>query len=201
MRHRVDTFKIGRSSAHRTSMMANMVSSLFMHGEITTTLVKGKAARRLADKMITMGKKGDLHRHRLAVSRLRDKDAVKKLFDEIAPRYQDRDGGYTRIYKLSARLGDNAKMCILKLVDEPVQKKAKKAGGKAEKAGKQEPAKKSKRAEEAVTEENAEAVADAAAQVIADPKVETAEEHSETAAAVVEDIPAESGDQAAKKSE
>lgn len=128
MRHRLDTFKIGRTGAHRRSMMANMVSSLFLHGQITTTEVKAKAARRLAEKMITMGKKGDLHRHRLAVARLRDKTAVKLLFDEIAPRYVGRDGGYTRIYKLGNRIGDSAKMCILKLVEEaaPAAKKAEK---------------------------------------------------------------------------
>ena len=117
MRHRVDTFKIGRSSAHRRSMLANMVSSLFLHGEIRTTLVKAKQARRFAERMITLGKKGDLHRRRLAVARLRDKDAVKLLFDEIAPSYAERNGGYTRIYKLGARIGDGAEMCILQLVE------------------------------------------------------------------------------------
>ncbi len=117
MRHRVDTFKIGRSSAHRRSMLANMVSSLFLHGQITTTLVKAKVASSVAEKMITLGKKGDLHRRRLAVSRLRDKGAVKILFDEIAPRYAERNGGYTRIYKLGKRQGDAAEMCILQLVE------------------------------------------------------------------------------------
>ncbi len=121
MRHRVDTFKIGRSSAHRRSMLANMVSSLFLHGEIRTTLVKAKAARSLAERMITMGKKGDLHRIRLAVSRLRDKSAVKVLFDEIAPSYAGRNGGYTRIYKLGKRRGDAAEMCILQLVERNVE--------------------------------------------------------------------------------
>ena len=117
MRHRVDTFKIGRSGAHRRSMLANMVSSLFLHGEIRTTLVKAKQARRFAERMITLGKKGDLHRRRLAVARLRDKDAVKLLFDEIAPSYAGRNGGYTRIYKLGTRIGDGAEMCILQLVE------------------------------------------------------------------------------------
>ena len=117
MRHRVDTFKIGRSSAHRRSMLANMVSSLFLHGEIRTTLVQAKQARRFAERMITLGKKGDLHRRRLAVARLRDKDAVKLLFDEIAPSYAGRNGGYTRIYKLGTRIGDGAEMCILQLVE------------------------------------------------------------------------------------
>ncbi len=134
MRHRVDTFKIGRSSAHRRSMLANMVSSLFCNGQITTTLVKGRAASRFADRMITLGKKGDLHRRRLAVSRMRDKDAVKILFEEVAPRYADRNGGYTRIIKLGKRIGDASEMCILQLVEaveakaeEPKAKKAKSA--------------------------------------------------------------------------
>lgn len=117
MRHRVNTFKIGRSSAHRQAMLANMVSSLFEHGSIRTTVVKAKAARSFAERLITIGKKGDLHRRRLAVSRLRNKDAVKKLFDEIAPKYENRNGGYTRILKLGSRRGDAAEMCILQLVD------------------------------------------------------------------------------------
>ncbi|MBR4956619.1 MAG: 50S ribosomal protein L17 [Lentisphaeria bacterium] len=124
MRHRVDTFKIGRTGAHRRSMLANMVSSLFMNGEIRTTLVKAKEARRFAERLITLGKKADLHHRRLAAARLRDKDAVKKLFNEIAPSYAGRDGGYTRIYKLGTRIGDGAEMCILQMVSEPVEKKA-----------------------------------------------------------------------------
>lgn len=116
MRHRVDTFKIGRSPAHRRAMLANMVSSLFEYGTITTTLVKAKEARRFAERLITIGKKGDLHRRRLAVSKLRDKEAVKKLFAEIAPQYMDRNGGYTRILKLGQRRGDAAEMCMLQLV-------------------------------------------------------------------------------------
>ena len=87
-------------------MLANMVSSLFTNGQIQTTLVKAKEARRFAEKLITIGKKGDLHRRRLAVAKLRNKDAVKLLFDEIAPAYKDRNGGYTRILKLGVRRGD-----------------------------------------------------------------------------------------------
>ena len=134
MRHRVDTFKVGRSGAHRRSMLANMVSSLFMNGEIRTTVVKAKEARRFAERMITIGKKADLHHRRLAVARLRDKTAVKKLFDEIAPSYAGRDGGYTRIYKLGTRIGDGAEMCILQLVSEPAEKKAETAKTEAAEA-------------------------------------------------------------------
>ena len=138
MRHRVDTFKVGRSSAHRRSMLANMVSSLFEHGSIQTTVVKAKAARSFAERLITIGKKGDLHRRRLAVSKLRDKGAVKKLFDEIAPGYEGRNGGYTRILKLGKRRGDAAEMCILQLVEvaavEDAPKKEAKAAPKKAKA-------------------------------------------------------------------
>ena len=130
MRHRGDTFKVGRSGAHRRSMLANMVSSLFMNGEIRTTVVKAKEARRFAERLITIGKKADLHHRRLAVARLRDKAAVKKLFDEIAPSYAGREGGYTRIYKLGTRIGDGAEMCMLQLVSEPVEKKAETAEAK-----------------------------------------------------------------------
>ncbi|MDD3118492.1 MAG: 50S ribosomal protein L17 [Victivallales bacterium] len=117
MRHKVDTVKLGRTSAHRNAMLANMVSSLFMTGQVKTTVAKAKIARRVAEKLITLGKKGDLHRHRLAVSRLHDKTAVKKLFDEIAPQYQDRNGGYTRIIRTGVRIGDAAEMCLLQLVE------------------------------------------------------------------------------------
>lgn len=117
MRHRLHTFKIGRTGAHRKAMLANMVSSLFEHGQIKTTLVKAKEARRFAEKLITIGKKGDLHCRRLAISKMRNKDMVKKLFDEIAPQYLEREGGYTRIIKLGQRIGDGAEMCILQLVE------------------------------------------------------------------------------------
>ena len=135
MRHRVATFKIGRSGAHRRAMLANMVSSLFLHGRIETTLVKAKEAARFAERLITLGKKGDLHHRRLAVARLRDKDAVGKLFAEIAPAYADRNGGYTRILKTGQRRGDAAEMCLLMLVEAtaPAEAKAEKAD-KAEKA-------------------------------------------------------------------
>jgi len=134
MRHRVATFKIGRSSAHRRAMLANMVSSLFTHGQIETTLVKAKEARRFAEKLITIGKKGDLHRRRLAVSKLRDKSAVKLLFDEIAPAYAERNGGYTRILKLGVRRGDAAEMCLLQLVKEEAAVKPVKPAKPAKKA-------------------------------------------------------------------
>jgi large subunit ribosomal protein L17 len=120
MRHKVATFKIGRSGAHRRAMLANMVSSLYEHGQVETTLVKAKEARRFAERLITIGKKGDLHNIRLAVARLRNKEMVRKLFTEIAPSYEGRNGGYTRIVKLGKRRGDAAEMCILQLVEANV---------------------------------------------------------------------------------
>ena len=116
MRHRVHTFKVGRTGAHRTAMLANMVCSLIEHGQITTSLVKAREARRVAEKMVTLGKKGDLHHRRLAISTLRKADMVAKLFAEIAPAYEGRQGGYTSIIKLGKRRGDACEMCILKFV-------------------------------------------------------------------------------------
>lgn len=121
MRHHVHTFKVGRSGAHRQAMLANMVRSLISNGQITTTLVKAKELRRVAEKTITMAKKGDLHHQRLVVARLQargdEKAVVTKLFTEIAPMYAGRPGGYTRILKLGKRQGDAAEMAIVQLVE------------------------------------------------------------------------------------
>lgn len=139
MRHRVHTFKIGRTSAHRKAMLANMVSSLIQEGTIKTTVVKAKEARRFADRMVTLGKKGTLHHRRLAVSYLRDKAAVKKLFDEIAPSFEGRPGGYTRIIRLGFRQGDSAEMCMLQLTNSDAAEPKKAAKAKAEKSGEAAP--------------------------------------------------------------
>ena len=146
MRHRVDTFKIGRSGSHRRAMLANMAASLFEHGKIETTLVKAKELRRFAEKLITIAKKNDLHRRRIAVSRLRDKTITKKLFDEIAPGYAERVGGYTRILKLARRRGDAAEMCIIMLVEAGAPAKAE--APKAEAEAKEAPKAEEKKAEE-----------------------------------------------------
>lgn len=124
MRHRKFTFKIGRSGAHRKAMLGNMVCSLFREQRIRTTVTKAKQARRLAERMITLGKNGRDHDRRRAVALLRQPDVVATLFTEIAPRYQDRQGGYTRMVKLGPRKGDAAEMCLLELVTEPVAHKA-----------------------------------------------------------------------------
>ena len=139
MRHKVDTLKIGRSGAHRRAMLANMVSSLFPCGKIETTLVKAKAARSFAERLITIGKKGDLHRRRIAVAKLRDKAAVKLLFDQIAPGYEGRNGGYTRILKRGKRRGDAAEVCILQLGEANEVKPAEVEAPKAEKAAEEAP--------------------------------------------------------------
>jgi large subunit ribosomal protein L17 len=126
MRHRKYTFKIGRTSAHRRSLMANAVCSLIEHGRITTTLAKAKEIRRQADKMVTLGKVGTLHARRQAIAELHQVDKVAKLFSDIAPGFQERQGGYTRMMKLGPRVGDAAEMCILEFVESDAQAKASK---------------------------------------------------------------------------
>ena len=108
--------KLGRDSAHRKAMLRNLVTDLLREGRITTTEMRAKEARRMAEKMITLGKRGDLHARRQALAYIFDEDVVKKLFDEIAPDYTDRQGGYTRILKLGPRRGDNAEEVYLELV-------------------------------------------------------------------------------------
>lgn len=108
--------KLGRSSAHRKSMLRNLVTDLLREGRITTTDTRAKEARRQAEKMITLAKRGDLHARRQVLAYVYDESVVTKLFDEIAPKYEDRQGGYTRILKLGPRKGDNAELVFLELV-------------------------------------------------------------------------------------
>ena len=117
MRHRKHTFKVGRTTAHRHAMLANAVCSLIDHGRITTTLVKAKEIRRLADRMVTYAKEGSLHKRRLAIAELHSVELVHKLFADVAPQFKERNGGYTRIMKLGPRRGDGAEMCILEFVE------------------------------------------------------------------------------------
>ena len=116
MRHGKTGRKLGRTSAHREAMFRNMVTSLFEHERIVTTEQKAKELRPIAEKMITLAKRGDLHARRQALSYLRSKDVVAKLFDEIQEQYSDRNGGYTRIVKTGFRKGDAAAMAIIELV-------------------------------------------------------------------------------------
>jgi len=117
MRHRKSGRKLNRNSAHRKAMFKNMASSLFGHEVIKTTLPKAKELRRVVEPLITLAKEDTVANRRLAFARLRDKDAVSKLFAELGPRYQTRPGGYLRILKCGYRAGDNAPMAIVELVD------------------------------------------------------------------------------------
>jgi large subunit ribosomal protein L17 len=119
MRKRRKTVKLQRDAAHRRSLLANLTCSLIQHGKIRTTLAKAKALRPVAEKMVTLGKRGDLHARRQAVAFLQQKDAVKALFETIAPAAADRQGGYCRITKLGARTSDSAPMAIIEWVDTP----------------------------------------------------------------------------------
>lgn len=117
MRHKKAGRRLGRDSGHRQAMFANMAASLIKHEQIVTTLAKAKDLRRVMDKYITLAKKGDLNSRRIAASRMRDEAMVKKLFDELAPRYKDRNGGYTRVLKAGFRYGDAAPRAVIELVD------------------------------------------------------------------------------------
>jgi large subunit ribosomal protein L17 len=148
MRHLKRTAKLGRTGEHRNAMLANLVCSLIKHKRVTTTLAKAKAARSVAEKMVTLGKGGSLHDRRLASARLHQEDAVKILFNDIAPAHKERHGGYTRIVKLGQRQGDAGQRAILEWVEmgevstaatedksaaetKPAETKAKEAKGEA----------------------------------------------------------------------
>jgi large subunit ribosomal protein L17 len=117
MRHQKKTVRLGRKADHRKALLANQVCSLIEHRRIKTTLAKAKAVRPLAEKMVTLGKNGSIHARRMAFATLRQKDAVKKLFDEIAPASTERNGGYTRIIRLGPRHSDSASMALIEWVD------------------------------------------------------------------------------------
>jgi len=124
--------KLNRTQSHRKALFANMATSLIKHEQIVTTLPKAKELRRVTDKLITMGKKGDLHARRRAASQLRDERMTKKLFDELGPRYKDRPGGYTRVLKAGFRQGDCAPMAVIELVDRDPNWKGADSGPTAE---------------------------------------------------------------------
>ena len=119
MRHGHGLRKLNRTSSHRLAMLQNMMNSLIEHEAIKTTVPKAKELRRVIEPMITLAKKPTVANKRLAFDRLRDRDSVVKLFDELGPRYQTRPGGYTRILKMGFRVGDNAPMALVELVDRP----------------------------------------------------------------------------------
>ena len=123
--------RFNRTAEHRQAMFANMAQALIKHEQITTTLPKAKDLRPVVEKLVTLGKRGDLHARRIAISRLRDADLVKKLIDVLGPRYKDRNGGYTRIMKAGFRPGDNAAMAVIEFVDRDVEAKGKDSGPEA----------------------------------------------------------------------
>jgi large subunit ribosomal protein L17 len=117
MRHRKVGRRFSRDSGHRQAMFSNMAAALIRHEQIVTTLAKAKDLRRVVDKYITLAKRGDLNSRRLAASRMRDEEMVKKLFDTLGPRYKSRAGGYTRVLKAGYRYGDSAPVAVIELVD------------------------------------------------------------------------------------
>jgi large subunit ribosomal protein L17 len=134
MRHGKRVKKLGRTKSHRRAMLANMAASLFMYRMIETTEAKAKEVKKLAEKLITLAKRGDLHAHRQVYDVIRDRKLVKKIFDEIAPKFNDREGGYTRVVRLGVRKGDGAPVSVVELLIEKPPKEEKK--GKKEKAPK-----------------------------------------------------------------
>lgn len=128
MRHKMGGRKLNRKSGHRSALLANMAAALIKHEQITTTLPKAKELRPYVEKLVTLGKQGDLHARRRAIAIMRDRDQVSKLFDAIAKRYTGRAGGYTRVLKAGFRYGDNAPLAIIEFVDRDVSAKGKDSG-------------------------------------------------------------------------
>jgi large subunit ribosomal protein L17 len=159
MRHRNSGKRLGRNTSHRKAMLRNMVTSLLEHEKITTTDARAKELRPLAEKLITLAKRGDLHARRQVTEVVRDSKTVTKLFERLAPRFADRPGGYTRIIKLGHRLGDNAALSLISLVEEACAPKIKQKAPKAAPAPKAVPA---PVVEESVVEPVAESVVEAA---------------------------------------
>lgn len=153
MRHGKAGKKFGRTSAHRAAMFRNMVTSLLGHERIVTTEVKAKEIARQAEKMITLGKRGDLHARRQTVAFVRTNEVIKKLFTVYAERYKNRQGGYTRVLKLEPRPGDNAPMAVVELVDRPVAESKEKSTKAKEKAKKESKEKAPKSGEKAAGKE------------------------------------------------
>jgi large subunit ribosomal protein L17 len=142
MRHRKEKRQLGGTTSHRKALLRNLVTSLLEKERIETTLAKAKELRRIADRMVTLGKKGDLAARRRAARTVRSNEVVQKLFSELALRYDGRPGGYTRIYQIGPRPGDGASMALIELVDRPVKPSGKKAKEGSEKKKKESPASK-----------------------------------------------------------
>lgn len=185
MRHRKLRGRLGRTSAHRRAMINNMITSLFAHERIRTTVTSAKAARRVAERMITFAKRDTLHARRMAYRRIRDKQVLQKLFAVLGPRYQDRPGGYTRVIRLAPRIGDGAEVAILELVGRFVAH----APGAEEKPKR----KRKKGAEPAEAGEGAAAEAEAEPELVEEGagEPEVAESEATPAEASAEEKPAE----------
>ena len=138
MRHGKVHRKFNRTSEHRRAMFANMAAALIKHEQIVTTLPKAKDLRPVVEKLITLGKRGDLHARRQAVAKIRDIAMVKKLFEVLGPRYKERNGGYTRVLKAGFRYGDSAPVAVIELVDRDEAAKGLDSGPKLEKSAEQE---------------------------------------------------------------
>lgn len=132
MRHGNGHRKLNRTASHRKAMFTNMAAAIIKHEQIVTTLPKAKELAPIADKLITLGKRGDLHARRQAMAKIQDETQVKKLFDVLGPRYKDRNGGYTRVIKAGYRYGDSAPMAVIELVDRDVSAKGQDSGPTAE---------------------------------------------------------------------
>jgi len=132
MRHGKSGRKLNRNSSHRKAMFANMAAALIKHEQITTTVAKAKDLRPIVEKLVTLGKRGDLHARRQAISRIRDVDMVGKLFDVLGPRYKERQGGYIRIMRAGYRFGDNAPIAVIEFVDRDVNAKGLDSGPTAD---------------------------------------------------------------------
>jgi large subunit ribosomal protein L17 len=128
MRHGYRGRRFNRTSEHRLAMFANMAAALIKHEQIITTLPKAKDLRPVVEKLVTLGKRGDLHARRQAMSKIRDEAMVKKLFDVLGPRYKERSGGYTRVLKAGFRYGDNAPMAVIEFVDRDVDARGQDSG-------------------------------------------------------------------------
>ena len=199
MRHRVRGRKLGRTTAHRTAMFRNQLTALFTHERITTTVAKAKELQPLAEKMVTLARTGTLANRRSVQAMVPDKEIVRRLFDDVAPRFNDRPGGYTRILRLGRRRGDNAEMAIIEFVDYTPKPKGE-SGGDGSKPSLMDRAKglfgggRSDGAEETVTE-------DAAAEIEAEPEddaegeVEVAAEEAEVEAEAEPEVEAEIADE------
>jgi len=187
--------RLGGGPAHEKLMLANLATALFTHGRIQTTETKAKRLRPLAERMVTFAKRGDLHSRRRVMTVIRDRSAVHKLFSEIAPQVNEREGGYTRIVKTGFRKGDRAPMAVIELVLEPVEKKpsAKKAQAAKDKAAAEKAAAKAAKADAAKAEAPEAEAADAEAteEVDSPEGVETETESVAVEAEVAEEAPAE----------